>query len=394
MNSFLPLHAQKAIELLEKSDFEAYAVGGCVRDFLLGKDFFDVDIATSATPFEILSVFNNYKTVETGAKHGTITVFIDSFPIEITTFRIDGEYSDSRHPEKVIFTKNLLSDLKRRDFTINAIAYNPKTSFIDLFHGKKDIEKKVIRCVGDAEKRFSEDALRILRALRFSSCLNFDIEKKTARAILRKKDLLKNIAPERINKEFSLLICGENCYNVLSSFLPVFSLFIKGLDFVSPLISDITPETLPRLCGLLYFLPLDVSENILKNLKYNKKTISSVLSILSHIKTPLFSEKEIKKCLARLKEDNFRTLISLRGIFEGDNFDKNYVLRCLENIKSQNQCLYISDLKIDGNDLISLGYPKGKEIGDTLKLILNEIFEGNINNEKQEIMAFLHQKEK
>ncbi|MBR4949444.1 MAG: CCA tRNA nucleotidyltransferase [Clostridia bacterium] len=391
ITNFLPLHAQKAIATLEKSGFEAYAVGGCVRDFLLCREFFDIDIATSATPSEILSVFSEYKTIETGLKHGTVTVLIDSHPIEITSFRIDGEYSDNRHPEKVSFTKNLLSDLERRDFTVNAIAYNEKTSFFDPFEGRKDIKKRIIRCVGDPEKRFSQDALRILRALRFSSCLSFEIEGKTAEAICEKKDLLNNIASERINKEFSLLICGENAHKVLDAFSPVFDIFAKGIN-TSQKISSLPPYIIPRLCGILYFLPLENSETILKNLKYDKKTISSVLSILSQVKTPLSTDLEIKKCLAFLKEENFRTLIELKSLFGTENFNKPFVLKALDHIISQKQCLYISDLKVDGNDLISLGYPKGKIIGETLNLVLNQVLEGNIPNNRQEIMDFLHQK--
>lgn len=188
---------------------KAYVVGGCVRDFIMCKAHTDIDITTSAEPNEVIDVFVDYKIIETGLKHGTVTVIIDAMPLEITTYRIDGNYSDNRRPNKVSFTKSIKEDLARRDFTINAIAYNPEVGFIDYFNGREDIDNKIIRAVGNPEERFNEDSLRILRGLRFSSQLGFKIEKRTADAMFSQGDLLKNISAERIASEFIKTLTGE-----------------------------------------------------------------------------------------------------------------------------------------------------------------------------------------
>ena len=205
---YLPDNVKKAISMLESEGFEAYAVGGCVRDSLLGKIPTDYDVTTSALPEETKQVFKNEHVIETGIKHGTVTVLIEHQPIEITTFRIDKDYSDNRHPEKVEFTRSLKEDLARRDFTVNALAYSEKTGIIDVFGGISDLEHGIIRTVGDADTRFSEDALRIMRALRFSSVLGVEIEEKTALSLHKNRGLLNNISEERLSSELNKLLCG------------------------------------------------------------------------------------------------------------------------------------------------------------------------------------------
>lgn len=221
MTMDMPKNVDTAINLLQSAGFEAYAVGGCVRDSLLGKIPNDWDITTSAKPEDMKSVFADFHCIDTGIKHGTVTVVIDGEPLEITTFRLDGEYEDNRHPKSVTFTADLGADLGRRDFTVNAMAYSKKTGTVDLFDGQNDLKNKIIRCVGDPDRRFNEDALRILRALRFASALDFEIEEKTAQSLLKNCALLGNISEERIAKELLKLVCGKGAKRILTDFAPV-----------------------------------------------------------------------------------------------------------------------------------------------------------------------------
>jgi len=216
----IPEEVQYIINTLENNGCEAYAVGGCVRDSLLGKEPKDWDICTPALPEHTMKFFAGHKIIETGLRHGTITLRINHNSFEVTTYRIDGVYSDNRHPDKVEFANDLKEDLSRRDFTINAMAYNPKTGIVDFFGGAKDLEYGIIKCVGDANKRFQEDALRIMRALRLASVLGFSISSDTSKAILENKSLLKNIAVERIAAELNKLIVGNNVRNILLSISP------------------------------------------------------------------------------------------------------------------------------------------------------------------------------
>lgn len=221
MTMDMPKNVDIAINLLQSAGFEAYAVGGCVRDSLLGKTPNDWDITTSAKPEDMKSVFADFHCIDTGIKHGTVTVVIDGEPLEITTFRLDGEYEDNRHPKSVTFTSDLGADLGRRDFTVNAMAYSKMTGTVDLFGGQNDLKNKIIRCVGDPDRRFNEDALRILRALRFASALDFEIEEKTAQSLLKNCALLGNISEERIAKELLKLVCGKGAKRILTDFAPV-----------------------------------------------------------------------------------------------------------------------------------------------------------------------------
>ena len=221
MKMDMPKNVDTAIGLLQSAGFEAYAVGGCVRDTLLGKTPNDWDITSSASPEEIKAVFADFHCIDTGIKHGTVTVIADGEPLEITTFRLDGEYEDNRHPKSVTFTSVLGEDLGRRDFTVNAMAYSRKTGTVDLFGGRDDLKNGIIRCVGDPDRRFNEDALRILRALRFASTLDFEIEPLTAQSLINNRALLGNISEERIAKELIKLVCGKGARRILTDFAPV-----------------------------------------------------------------------------------------------------------------------------------------------------------------------------
>ena len=218
------------IDKLTEAGFEAYAVGGCVRDILMGTKVNDYDITTSATTDEIKSVFSCDRIIETGIKHGTVTILVGSIPFEVTTYRLETAYSDNRHPDKVIFTRKLSDDLSRRDFTVNSIAYNGQSGFVDLFGGKNDIESKIIRCVGNPRKRFEEDSLRILRGIRFASTLGFSIEDETKKAMLDCRKLIKNISHERIFTELSKMLCGKNIRSILTEFAPVLGEVIPEIN--------------------------------------------------------------------------------------------------------------------------------------------------------------------
>ena len=207
--------SETAVKMLKDCGFEAFLIGGSVRDYIMKMPIGDIDISTSATPTEVQKVFKDFRVIETGIKHGTVTVLIDNEPLEITTYRSESTYSDNRHPDSVSFSKKLSDDVIRRDFTMNGIAYDFDNEFCDLVGGLQDIKNRTIRCIGNAETRFNEDALRILRAMRFSAVLGFEIETETKKAIHKCKDLLKNISAERIREEFTKLICGKNAYSVL-----------------------------------------------------------------------------------------------------------------------------------------------------------------------------------
>ena len=226
----LPKEVKKAIALLEAKGFVAYVVGGCVRDSVMGKEPADWDITTSAKHEQTAQSFKDYRTIETGIKHGTLTVLIDQMPLEITTFRIDGRYSDQRRPDSVSFTQDLKLDLSRRDFTVNALAYSPRTGLVDEFDGLGDIKNKVIRCVGQPDARFQEDALRILRALRFASVLDFEIEKSTAQSLFKNRALLDKISAERIQIELIKLLAGPAVERVLLYFRQVLFQIIPELS--------------------------------------------------------------------------------------------------------------------------------------------------------------------
>ena len=225
----LPSYVSLALEKLNNHGFEAYVVGGCVRDSLMGRAPNDWDITTDALPEQLLSTFAEYRVIPTGLQHGTVTVLIDDHPLEITTYRIDGTYSDNRHPDSVSFTRSLREDLARRDFTINALAYHPQTGIVDHFSGLADLDNRQIVCVGDPEKRFTEDALRILRALRFSAQFGFPIEKMTAKAIHRLAPLLRRIAVERVQSELVKLLCGEYVRDVMLAFPDVIGIILPEI---------------------------------------------------------------------------------------------------------------------------------------------------------------------
>lgn len=441
-NAFKPA-SRVAIERLKANGFEAYLIGGSVRDFIMELPIGDIDITTNATPTQVKEVFKDFRVIETGIKHGTVTVLIGNEPIEITTYRSEGTYSDNRHPDEVTFSKSLSNDVIRRDFTMNAIAFDFDNGFCDLVGGIEDIENKTIRCIGDAQTRFREDALRILRALRFSSVLGFTIEEKTKNVIHKCKDLLKNISAERIQAEFVKLLCGKNAYSVLKEYWDVISVFIpeieKCVDFeqknkhhcfdvythILKSVEKSKPEPVIRLA--LFFHDIgkpvvahfdekgeqhyyghpkksaEITEKIMTRLRFDNDTKNKVVTLVSFHDSPIMvnndvypDRKRLKKIMSQIGKDLIFDLIHIKfcdnsaqnpEFFRGDEFyEKTYDI--ISEILSEQECFSVKDLKINGNDLIGMGY-EGKEIGKILDNILNLVINEKLPNEINEITDYV-----
>ncbi len=394
----LPIPVQNTINTLEEFGFEAYAVGGAVRDFLLGKTAEDWDIATSAPPNDVIKIFGEKNCIPTGIKHGTVTLVNSGQIIEITTYRIDGEYLDHRRPEKVEFAKSICDDLSRRDFTVNAMAFNPGSGFVDPFDGQSDLTAKIIRAVGEPSKRFSEDALRIIRGLRFAANLGFVIEDSTQSAIHQYKHLLNNIAKERLQSEFSKLVMADNPEEVLIQYPDVFAEFFGINNSFSQakwennakklhLCSHILPL---RLAVLLKNISPDAApHNILRMLKYDNKTTQLVKVISNYMDCEIAPDPIcIKHILSDLGEDTFRLVLQAKKVNCTKKISTIYnIEEILNKIIQTNQCYNQKNLAIDGYDLMELGI-RGKDIGRVLKLLLNEVIENRCENEKKALIQF------
>ncbi len=434
--NLLSKEAEKAINCLHIAGYEAYAVGGCVRDMIMGQKYQDTDITTSALPEEIKDTFSDFRTVDTGIKHGTVTVIINGTPLEITTYRIEKGYSDGRHPDEVVFTRSLEEDLKRRDFTVNSIAYSTENGFIDPFGGKEDIERKIIRCVGNPAERFAEDSLRILRGLRFSSVLGFEIEKNTADAMRECKELLNIISKERIFSELSKLLCGKNVREVIVNYSDILEVIlpeIRGMNgfdqhnfhhiydiltHTAAVTESIPPVPYLRFaalfhdCGKTDCFSLDEkgighfyshpsisakkTDEALIRLKSDTKTREKVVKLVKVHDTPIEeSERIIKKRLRSMGDELFFDLIKLqRADTKGlspEFHDREKHFDTLEKMAKQiiesEECFSLKDLKINGNDLIKEGF-SGKEIGTALSSALEAVIDGKLKNEKNELIRF------
>lgn len=388
MKIAIPENIITVMRLLEKSGFEAYAVGGCVRDSLLGRVPYDWDVCTSASPEETLSVFADFRTIPTGIKHGTVTVIADS-PVEITTFRIDGEYLDNRRPSEVIFTRTLADDLCRRDFTVNAMAADKNGNVTDLYGGKEDLQKKIIRCVGCAQKRFDEDALRIMRALRFAATLGFELEASTARAVLVQRDLLKNIAVERIRVETDKLLMGE-CEKILLDYKAVFSVFLPEIDITpekAKLVSLADKELEIRLALLLSALSAEEARAVLRRMRYSGSVTDSVTLLIENMNTPLAPDSPaVKRLLKHMGEENLNRLVRFQMARGGLNEEAcKQILQIINVIIENGECFSLSSLAVNGSDLTELGI-KGRQTGNTLNALLSDVIDGKMPNEKKKLL--------
>ena len=389
----LPGFVCKAMEKLKNGGFEAFVVGGPVRDLLLGAVPFDWDIATSALPEEVMEVFSEYRVIPTGIKHGTVTLICDNGMIEITTFRTEGAYLDNRHPQNVTFSGKIEEDLKRRDFTINALAYNPETGVLDLFGGKADLERKTIRCVGEPYMRFSEDALRIMRALRFSAVLGFEIEENTSKAIFSCKELLKNISAERIAIELSKLIMAENPRDVLIKYRVVFEEIFE-IDIVED-IWDESVEAVSRaeknLSVRLALILREKTAEVLKRLKYDNKTIAYAVITAKYLHINLSPEPYlIKKELSGIGERALRlALAAKKACFSVPDDNLLKVEDALNHILRKGECFSLRQLDIKGGDICSIFKVQGEEIGLMLDVLLEAVIRGQCQNKKENLISYL-----
>ena len=433
--------AKKVIAVLENNGFEAYMIGGYPRDRILGKASGDIDLTTNALPEEVERCFPQFPVLETGLRHGTVTVLYEDVPFEITTYRIDSSSADHRHPDAVRFSDSLREDCTRRDFTINAIAYHPVRGFVDFFGGREDLRNKIIRCIGRPSDRFEEDALRILRALRFSSTLDFEIDTETEKAIFEKKDLLRGVSRERIYAELRKLLCGSGVERVLLRYADVFSVLIpeiapmKGFDQKNPhhcldllahtarATANIPPKPHLRFAALLHDIgkpdcfsigpdgighfyghstkSAEKAEEIFRALKADHDTRDRAVLLIRHHDTPIELREEIvKRRLRKLGEESFFDLILL---MRADNLalapefsfrQKEYdALEAMaREILEREDCFSLGSLAVNGNDLIALGY-RGKEIGNALESLLDAVLENRIENRKEALLLYL-QKQK
>lgn len=435
MDILIPDNVEKIIEELELYGYEAYIVGGCVRDSLLGRTPKDYDIATSAAPEQVKECLSAYKVIDTGLKHGTVTVLSDDY-VEVTTFRMDSAYSDHRHPDEVTFSDNLLDDLSRRDFTVNAMAYNHRTGVIDKFGGQKDLFKRKIKCVGEPAVRFNEDALRILRALRFASQLDFEIDDLTATAVHDMYRLLGEVSKERIASELNGIVTGRAPCEVLKRFSDVLSFIIPEIrpcigfeqhsryhvydvwDHTAAAVEHSAPETEVRLALLLHDIAkpvccnfddegnghfyghektgAEMAEKILRSLKYPNDTIETVCKLIKfHYVTPVDDNVVVKQLLSAVgSEDFFRLAEVIKGdsrakqriCFERVQIVENMELRAKE-ILDKKECISISQLDINGADVAALG-ARGRQIGDILNKLLALVIEEKADNIKSELLKF------
>ena len=373
-----PENVNNILNKLNEAGFKAYLVGGCVRDSIMNRIPKDWDITTNALPEQTMRLFPH--TIPTGLKHGTVSILCPNKEIvEVTTFRIDGKYTDNRHPENVHFSTNIEDDLKRRDFTINAIAYSPLQGFIDPFNGIGDIELKVVKCVGNAEERFSEDALRMMRAVRFSATLDFMIESKTKCAILKLSSLIKNISVERIREEFIKTILSENpeivyLYKELKlsdSFLPEINK--EDLKNILADISFLENNFAPRMAFLLFKCSGEITE-IAQKLKFDNKTTSQITSIIDCLSIDLpETPYETRKIMAdKHLNIGFKTSLDIRKALSPNKHIQK-IINEYNLSKNSGHCTNLRALAINGNQLDSLGITQGKEKGSILDQLLDMV---------------------
>lgn len=430
----LPEKVKVMIQTLEAAGYEAYAVGGCVRDSVLGRIPADWDITTSALPEQVKELF--HRTIDTGIEHGTVTVMMDKEGFEVTTYRIDGEYRDHRHPEQVNFTGELKEDMRRRDFTINAMAYNDRCGIVDAFGGIEDLKHGVIRCVGVARERFEEDALRILRAVRFAAQLGFEIEKETADAARALAGNLKNISAERIQTELVKLLVSPHPEMLRTAYelgitrvvLPEFDVMmetpqhhphhmysvgehtLKALEFTDPekvlrlsvLFHDFgKPQTRTTVDGVDHFhghanVSAQETVRIMRRLKFDNATMDQVKRIvLYHDARPQPDERQIRRLLHRAGEDIFPGLFQVMGadILAQSEYRKMEKLVNLERVHQvydeilkRKDCISLKNLQVTGKDLIAAGMEPGKKIGEILNQMLEDVLETPEHNEREYLL--------
>ena len=434
----LPEKAAYIIQELERHGYEAYAVGGCVRDSVLGRVPQDWDITTSARPGEVKAIFGH--TIDTGIAHGTVTVMVDHEGFEVTTYRIDGEYEDARHPKEVIFTPLLREDLRRRDFTINAMAYNDADGLVDLFGGLSDLRQGVIRCVGDPAERFTEDALRMLRAVRFAAQLDFQMERRTKEAIRTLSGNLARVSAERIQAELVKLLVSDHPEQIALAyetgltevFLPEFDEMMRteqnnphhcytvGEHTIKAL-TNVPADKVLRLAVLLHDVakPLcrsvdaqgvdhfyghpergsELAGQILRRLKYDNDTTGRVRALIRwHDDNPPLTDRAVRRAISRIGTEQYPGLFAVKraDLLAQSDYQRAEKLAYLSSyeaawnrIMEQDECLTIKQLAVNGQDLIAAGMRPGKEIGEMLKRLLEIVLDAPEKNTREQLLTFV-----
>ena len=380
----MPPQVEGIIERLRQAGFEAYAVGGCVRDTLLGREPGDWDITTSARPEAVKRLFR--RTIDTGIQHGTVTILMDKSGYEVTTYRIDGEYEDGRHPKEVAFTSELLEDLRRRDFTINAMAYSHETGIVDAFDGMGDLNRRKIRCVGNAMERFGEDALRILRAIRFSAQLDFAVEEKTYEAISRIAPNLAKVSRERIQVELTKLLCSDHPEKIREVYETGISKYISPAfarlpwrDFQAR--KELGTEKYVRWAAFLCLAGPERAVEVLKDLKLDNDTISKVRTLAAWAGREVRPEAAaVRRVMSGMAPEVWDALMELNGYGEE-------IKRLTEEIRARGDCLDLKHLAVNGQDLIAAGVQPGKEMGRILQELLELVLECPERNVREVLLA-------
>lgn len=435
----VPVGARRLIHLLELDGHRAYIVGGCVRDGLLGRTPHDWDICTSAKPEEVCDLLDRHhiRAIKTGLQHGTITAHYGVRDYEITTFRIDGKYSDNRRPDSVEFVDNVIEDLARRDFTINAMACDAKLSFMDPFDGLGDLEHGIIRCVRNPDDRFREDALRILRALRFASAYGFRIEDGTAAAIHRNKELLKNISAERIREELAKMLCGEGVLDILLEYKDVISVIIPELkpcigfeqnnpyhkydvyDHIAHAVSNYKGNDISVKMALLlhdigkpkcytedengghfygHSVPsMEIAKDVVARLRFDNKTRDEVVDLVLYHDSNIYPGfRTVRRWLNKIGPDLLNKLLFVKLADISAHSETNQgprrdlvlgVKLIAKDIVVKQECFQIKDLAINGHDILNLGVDPGPTVGELLKHILDKVLDGELGNEREVLMG-------
>ena len=432
----MPSGANQILNSLKNNGFDSYVVGGCVRDSLLGLQPKDWDICTSALPEQVEEIFKGNRIIETGLKHGTVTIVMEDGQYEVTTFRTDGVYSDCRRPDNVTFVRNVDDDLARRDFTINALAYNGNDQIVDLWGGVDHLRQGVISCVGNANDRFNEDALRIMRALRFASVYGFAIDEETAKAIHKNAHLLSNIAVERINVELCKLLCGKGALRILLDYNDVITMIIPEFkpcvgfnqnnryhqytvyDHIAHAVDNYKGTDLTVKLALFFHdigkptcytedengghfhghgVPSrDITEAAMQRLRFDNKTQKDVTElVLYHDSVIEPTPKTVKRWLNKIGQEQLLRLLDIRMadiIAHAEGTQESRVERCIavrelmNLIISEEQCFSIKDLSVCGTDILNLGVPQGKFVGEILSHLLEKVINGDLDNKRDVLM--------
>lgn len=432
----IPEEVNFILKKLQDNGFEGYLVGGCVRDSIMGNTPHDWDICTNAKPEQTQACFSEYSTIDVGKKHGTIGVIMHGGIYEITTYRVDGEYEDNRHPQSVEFTSNIKDDLSRRDFTVNAIAYNESNRLVDPFGGREDITKKLIKCVGNPIDRFGEDSLRILRGMRFASRFGFDIETRTAKAAHDCKSLLHNVANERIREELIGILCGKSVEQILNEYRDVIAEIIPEItpcfDFeqrtphhcydvyrhIVHSVGVIEPDPLLRMTMLMHDIgkpqacttgyegrrhfkghpkiSAQIADRVLKRLRFSNAFIADCLKLTEYHDVRFSGNKRtVRRILGKIGRENMERLFKIQyaDTMSQSDYNREQKLSNIETAKNHldeiirdNECFSLKQLAVNGSDLIEIGITNGKEIGDTLNYLFEKVLNEELENDRQALI--------